>query len=252
MAKALYLKELNTEQVEALLQREAPLFIPVGTLEPHGRHLPVGTDTYCAEKVAEKLCERFDAVIAPSMEYGLTNVFAQTSPSSFFTVELYQTFMEQIVRTFYKQGFKTIIMINGHGGNREALKPLMRKIVRESPIALAIINWWVFSEEFVKPVYNTKPGGHAAVEETAAMLYAKPELVIETNYNSKTDDVVPNEAIWLYPPTGEVLLTEKNQGQPDFSKEKAHEFMEKVIASLESHLKKWFNSFKRLKGGLRP
>jgi creatinine amidohydrolase/Fe(II)-dependent formamide hydrolase-like protein len=83
MKKAIYLKELNTVQVEALLQREAPLFIPMGTLEPHGRHLPVGTDTLCAEKVAEHLSIAFDGVIAPSFEYGLTNVFLQTSPSSF-------------------------------------------------------------------------------------------------------------------------------------------------------------------------
>lgn len=252
MAKALYLKELNTVQVEELLEKEAPLFIPVGTLEPHGRHLPVGTDTYCAEKVAEKLCEAFEGVIAPSVEYGLTNVFAQTSPSSFFPVDLYQAFMEQIIRTFYKQGFKKIIIINGHGGNKDALKPLLRKIVREAPIALSIIHWWMFAEEFVEPIYQTQPGGHAAVEETAAILYAHPELVTKANYKPSTDDCVPNDALWLYPPIGEVLLNEPNKGQPCFDKDKADKFMETVISNLESRLSKWFKSFKRLHGGLRP
>ena len=252
MSKALYLKELNTVQVEKLLQNKAPLFIPLGTLEPHGRHLPVGTDTYCAEKIAEKLSLAFNGVVAPSVEYGLTNVFAQTSPSSFFPIEIYQAFMEQIVRTFYRQGFTKIIIINGHGGNKDALKPLLRKIAREAPIALSIINWWIFAEEFVKEVYNTSPGGHAAVEETAAIIYTHPELVREENYSSETDDCIPNEALWFYPPVGEVLLNKANQGQPCFDASKANEFMEKVIKNLENRIDKWFKSFNRLKGGLRP
>lgn len=250
--KAVYLKEQNTVQVEALLDRGAPLFLPVGTLEPHGRHLPVGTDTYCAEKVAEKLSIAFDGVVAPSVEYGLTNVFAQTSPSSFFPVDLYQAFLEQIVRTFYKQGFKSIVIVNGHGGNKDALKPLLRKISREAPIALSIINWWMFAEEFVTEVYDTKPGGHAAVEETAGIIYVRPDLVTKANYNPDRDDCIPNDALWLYPPVGEVLLNEPAEGRPCFDEEKAKVFMERVISSLESRLKKWFNSFKRLRGGLRP
>ncbi len=252
MKKAIYLKELNTVQVEALLQREAPLFIPMGTLEPHGRHLPVGTDTFCAEKVAERLSIAFDGVVAPSFEYGLTNVFLQTSPSSFFPVDLYRTFVEHIVKNFYKQGFKTIIIINGHGGNQEALKYILRNITREAPMALTIINWWIYASKFVEEVYNTRPGGHAAVEETAAILYSHPELVTKKNYNSEEDDCVPSDAFWMYPPTGEVLLEEEGQGQPCFDKEKADIYMEKVLLGIENRLKKWFSSFCRLQGGLRP
>ena len=252
MKKAIYLKELNTVQVEALLQREAPLFIPMGTLEPHGRHLPVGTDTLCAEKVAEHLSIAFDGVVAPSFEYGLTNVFLQTSPSSFFPVDLYRTFVEHIVKNFYKQGFKKIIIINGHGGNQEALKNILRNITREAPMALTIINWWIFASKFVEEVYNTRPGGHAAVEETAAILYSRPDLVTKENYDSDTDDCVPTDAFWMFPPTGEVLLEEEGQGRPCFDKEIADIYMGKVLKGIENRMKKWFASFNRLSGGLRP
>jgi creatinine amidohydrolase len=252
MKKAIYLKELNTVQVEALLQREAPLFIPMGTLEPHGRHLPVGTDTLCAERVAEYLSIAFDGVVAPSFEYGLTNVFLQTSPSSFFPVDLYRTFVEHIVKNFYKQGFKKIIIINGHGGNQEALKYILRNITREAPMALTIINWWIYASKFVEEVYNTKPGGHAAVEETAAILHSRPDLVTKENYNSDEDDCVPTDAFWMFPPTGEVLLEEEGQGRPCFDKEIADIYMGKVLKGIEDRMKKWFASFSRLRGGLRP
>ena len=91
---AIFLKNLNTLEVEQLLRREAPLFLPIGTLEAHGRHLPVGTDTLCAEKIAERLSISLDAAIAPSLEYGITNVLAQTSPASFFSEELFENFVE--------------------------------------------------------------------------------------------------------------------------------------------------------------
>lgn len=251
--KKLYLlKEMNTLQVQEALQAKVPLFLPLGTLEAHGRHLPISTDTLCAEEIAKSLSRKVGGVVAPSLEYGLTNVLLQTSPASFFDVELYKDFVATIIRNFRKQGFKTIIVINGHGGNRDALKPIIRTITREESLALAIINWWAYSERFVKEIYNCEPGGHAAVEETAAILSFFPELVTKGNYESSIDDHVPDESIWMYPPPGEVLLNKEGEGQPCFDKKKADKFIAKTVSSLAQQIEKWLNSFNHIKGGLRP
>jgi len=249
---AIFLKNLNTVEVEQLLQREAPLLLPVGTLEAHGRHLPVGTDTICAEKIAERLSIELGAVIAPSLEYGITNVLAQTSPGSFFAEELFENFVEKIIDTFRLQGFKTIIIVNGHGGNRDALKKVVRKLSRVRPTGLAVINWWLISEHFVDRIYGCKPGGHAAVEETAAILSFCPELVKKENYQSDNDDYIPDEGIWMYPPPGEVIIDHAGQGQPDFSPEKAARLIDATVDELMTKLKRWLKSFNRIKGGLRP
>lgn len=246
------LKEMNTLQVQEAIKEKLPLFLPLGTLEAHGRHLPISTDTICAESIAKSLSLELNGIVAPALEYGLTNVLLQTSPASFFDIELYKNFVTTIIRNFRKQGFNTIIVVNGHGGNRDALKPIIRTITREEPMALAIINWWAFSERFVKEVYNCEPGGHAAVEETAAILSFFPELVKKENYESSMDDHVPDDSLWMYPPPGEVLLNKEGEGRPCFDKTKADEFMNLTITSLSNHLKKWICSFDRLKGGLRP
>lgn len=249
---ARFLKHMNTVQVESLLAAEAPLFLPIGTLEAHGRHLPVGTDTMCAEKIAEVLCLALDGVIAPSIEYGLTNVLAQTSPASFFPEEIFETFVEHVITNFRRQGFKTIIIVNGHGGNREALRRMVRRLSRVEPIALSVINWWLISEKYVERVYSCKPGGHAAVEETSVMLNYFPDLVESANYQSQNDDYVPDDGIWMFPPPGEVLLHQVGQGQPSFDKNKAAEFVKLLTDDLVGRLKRWMRSFSRLKGGLRP
>jgi creatinine amidohydrolase len=246
------LKKMNTLQVEAAINASAPLFLPVGTIEAHGRHLPVGTDTFCAEKIAESLSSALDGVVAPSFEYGLTKVLAQTSPASFFPEDLFEAFIEKVIDNFRSQGFKTIIVVNGHGGNRDPLKNVIRRLSRLRPTGLAVVNWWIISEHFVEKVYNCKPGGHAAVEETALMLRYFPELVESANYQAETDDYTPDEGIWLFPPPGEVLISDAGQGQPDFDPQKAEKFSELLIEDLQKRLKKWLNSFGRIKGGLRP
>lgn len=250
--QAKFLKNMNTVEVESFLATEGPLFLPIGTLEAHGRHLPVGTDTLCAEKIAEELCKNLSGVVAPSFEYGITNVLAQTSPASFFSEEMFAAFIEKIVDTFFQQGFKTIIIVNGHGGNRDALKKVIRSQSRTHAMALSVINWWVISEQFVEKIFATSPGGHAAVEETAVMYHFFPELVNKENYQSSTDDYVADNGIWLFPPPGEVILHKSGRGQPEFDGDKSAAFVCSLIEDLTNRLTRWLGSFNRIKGGLRP
>ncbi|GAB4281923.1 MAG: hypothetical protein Kow0029_27260 [Candidatus Rifleibacteriota bacterium] len=247
-----FLKNMNTVEIDNFLAQEAPLLIPVGTLEAHGRHLPVGTDTLCAEKIAEELSFRFSGAVAPSIEYGITNVLAQTAPASFFPEELYEEFVFAIFEAYINHGFKILMIINGHGGNRDALKKVVRKLTRSHKAAIAVINWWILSEKFVEPVFNCKPGGHAAIEETAAMLHFFPTLVNPDNYVSEEDDYVAENGIWMYPPPGEVILSRAETGQPDFDCGKASDFMELVIDDISDRLSRWLGAINRLSGGLRP
>lgn len=248
----LLIKQLNSIEVESLLAREAPLFLPIGTIEPHGRHLPVGTDTLCAEKIAEELSIDLSGVVAPSIEYGVTNSLAQTAPSSFFDEDFFEQYVTHVLEAYFKHGFKCIIIINGHGGNMEPLKRCARKFIRRQAVALSVINWWKLSEQFVEPTFNTRPGGHAAVEETAAMLHFCPTMVVPDNYNSANDDYVAHNGIWMYPPPGEVIIDEAGQGQPSFDCGKAATFMELTIADIRERLNHWLVAVNRITGGLRP
>ena len=245
-------QEMNSVEVESFLASEAPLFLPIGTLEAHGRHLPVGTDTLCASKISEELSISFEGVVAPAIGYGITNSLVQTSPGSCFPEDIYEPYIETIIRGLHSQGFKTIVIINGHGGNMESLKKVARKMTRSINIGLSVIHWWMLSTKFVEPTFNDKPGGHAAIEETAAMLHFYPTLVTPDNFDKKNDSYTPDNGIWLYPPPGEVLIKEYDKGLPNFDCGKAADFMEKVIDKITCKLRVWMNSFNRIKGGLRP
>lgn len=246
------LDEMNTLEVQTAIASKRPLFFPVGTLEAHGRHLPTGTDTFCALDIAAKLAEAFEGVVAPPFSYGLTNLFAQTAPASFYDEKLYERFLFETVNVFVRHGFETVIIVNGHGGNMPPLKNIARKLSRTEPVKLSVLNWWIICNDAVEKVYQTR-GGHAAVEETAAILHFRPELVVEDNYKPETDAFVPDDGLWCYPAPGEVLqYSGVDGGRPDFSKEKADEFMRLVIDSIVARLKKWLEGTTRINSGLRP
>lgn len=248
----LFLEEMTTPVVERFLESGDPLFIPVGTLEAHGRHLPVGTDTMCAKGIAAELAEKMGGAVAPAFSYGLTNLLAQTAPASFFPQDIFRAYLETAIKAYIAHGFRKIVIVNGHGGNRDALMHMCRALVRETPVALSVIHWWLLAEEASKEVYGAV-GGHAAAEETAAMLYFHPTLVDPDLYDSANDDFTPNEGMWLYPPPGEVLVYDGNPlGRPNMNCEKAQRFMKSVISKIREILERWLSRITRLKGGLRP
>lgn len=246
------LDRLTSPAIESLIRSDAPLFFPVGTLEAHGRHLPVGTDTLCAEGVALEMARRLGGGVAPAFAYGLTNLLAQTAPASFYPEPQWGDFIETTLRNFRHHGFHRLIVVNGHGGNRPPLQSLARRLVRERDTALCVINWWKLSEPAAQQVYGGL-GGHAAVEETAAMVALYPESVVESQYSPATDDYQPIDGFWGYPPPGEVLIYDGNpSGRPDFAPEKARRFMDNTLKDIESRLRRWLAAVSRLTGGLRP
>jgi len=246
------LDRLTTPVVAELIRSDAPLFLPIGTLEAHGRHLPVGTDTLCAEGIATALARRLGGIVAPSFAYGLTNLLAQSAPASFYPENQWGDFVEATLRGFRRHGFKKLIVVNGHGGNRLPLQCVVRKLVREHDTALCVINWWKLSETAAQQVYGGL-GGHAAVEETAAMVALYPESVVQAQYAPESDDYQPDEGFWCFPPPGEVLLYGGDiKGRPDFAPDKARRFLLLTLDDLEKRLKRWLSALPRLTGGLRP
>ncbi len=250
--ESVLMEHLTTVDLNQHLSAGGLVFLPVGTLEPHGRHLPVGTDTLCAREVSIELARRFSGIVAPPLGYGLTNLLAQTPPSSFFPEPLYQAFVEAILDSLAQHGFSPLVIVNGHGGNRDALKTVARAFIKRRPVALSVIHWWHFAEPPAREVYGSS-GGHAANEETAAMLFFEPELVRQELYAPDEDDFTPSDAMWCYPPPGEVLIyNEDPRGRPDFDQARAQLMMQKTLDAIEQRLKQWMNRIRRLGGGLRP
>ena len=136
------LAHLTTEEVRARLGQGATVvLLPVGSVEPHGPHLPLGTDTFISEAVARRAAERLEplgtrAWIAPSVSYGVTNYAQGFAGAVSVPPAALTAWLRAVVESFLAiDGISLVCLINNH------LEPAHDAAVRAaaSGIARAIV-----------------------------------------------------------------------------------------------------------------
>jgi creatinine amidohydrolase len=108
--------ELNWMQLEAYLERDDRIVLPLGSTEQHA-YLSLATDAILAERVAVEAAEPVGVPVLPALAYGLTAYFAAFPGSPSVRPETYVAFVGEIVDSLRGQGFRRFLLVNGHGGN---------------------------------------------------------------------------------------------------------------------------------------
>lgn len=168
----MYLAEMNYLQVEEYLKKSDTILIPVGSLENHGKHMPLGTDTMIPDRIAKLLSERSDVLIAPTVNYGATDDLVGFPGTVSLGTEGLIALLRTIVDQFYQYGFRHFIILNGHGGNTAAINTVGMHLYHRGAY-LAILNWWLMAGQ-LEPEWA---GGHGGGEETAGVMAIDPKLV---------------------------------------------------------------------------
>lgn len=240
------LDELTYPQVGKLLKDGVDtLLFPVGTLEPHGRHAPVGTDNFCAEEIAWDLGKRTGWPVAPTLNYGVTSGLIAYPGAVKIPKPQYEELIRIILENFLRMGFVRVVIINGHGGNTESINKVIKDLIVEDRGNRHFINvdWWYLATEPLKEIYG-RPGGHAALDETACIIAYRPELVHEDKFSP--DELSKFQpGISVAPYSSAVLLYEEGDAAPDFDRDKAVKFMEKILDRIEAVLEEEVGLFEK-------
>jgi creatinine amidohydrolase len=149
--------------------------LPVGSLEQHGDHLPVGTDSLLVETVCLRAASlaRADVIVAPAVWTGLSPHHVRLGLTVTLEPELLLELTRQIVRCL-RPWFREVVIVNGHGGNRGWLGALA--LAEDCPY----VNYWdLVDASNLSELFPVDLGsiGHAGEAETSAMLTVAPELV---------------------------------------------------------------------------
>ena len=172
----MFLAKMNYLEVEEYLKKSDTIVIPVGSLENHGKHMPLGTDTMIPDKIAELLDARTDLLIAPTINYGATDDLVGFAGTISLGVEGLIALLRTICDQFYAYGFRHFMILNGHGGNSAAIQSVGMHLYRKGAY-LANLNWWLMAGQ-INPAWA---GGHGGGEETAGVMAVDPTL-IKTEY----------------------------------------------------------------------
>lgn len=220
------------------------VLLPTGTLEPHGV-INNGADNTAPTAMAKTIARRTNAMIAPTLPYGITGSM-EAYPGAFqITEAAYRPFVKQILEGLVKNGFRNIIILNGHGGGQTAvLQSVASEVAIEKKVRTLVINWWSFASDETKEVFG-EDGGHAGWNETAFIQAIDRSLVHPDKYTGpEMSTANPAPGTWsAVPAPSSIGLYQKGQGFPKFDQAKADLYYQKVtdkVANLINEIvKKW-------------
>jgi creatinine amidohydrolase len=175
------LAEMTWPDVEEV-SRACVVLIPTGSLEQHGPHLPLFTDSILAGAVAAAVEKKLDGkvLLTPTLWLGASGhhlKFPGTLSNSF---ESYIGAIESVVESLIPHGFTKFYVVNGHGGNSEPNGVVMRKLKARHPeLTFGHSGYFAFVAEEVAKLLEgpTKEMRHACEAEASLMLHLRPELV---------------------------------------------------------------------------
>jgi len=221
------MQRMTWKQVRDLVPDEITTVIfPVGTMEAHGA-TALGTDNFIPESIANYMGDKINALIAPTVNYGITRSLYGYPGSITVSPDNFKGYVRDILDSLVDVGFEQVILLNGHGGNNEPLKEIAHDYFYDTDVKIAVIHWWEYCDDVVKEVYG-QDGGHAALNETAMMQAIDESLVDATQYSP---DMVYTyrPGADVYPVPGSILLYTKDEGRPDFDADKAKEYQRKIF-----------------------
>ncbi len=176
-------EELTSPEV-ASLDRDGTVFIlPLGSVEQHGNHMPLGTDTMLAHSVslaAAELSPGKTAVLPPPW-YGFSAHHMRFPGSVTLRAETLMAVAEDIVASLVSHGFRRILIVNGHGGNGGVIDLLASKLGYRhyGKARIAALTYFQLARDAIAALRRSEAGGmgHACEFETAMIQHIRPELV---------------------------------------------------------------------------
>ena len=228
---------------EVVPARIQTVLLPTGTLEPHGV-ANNGADITAPLAIARRIAPRTNALIAPALAYGITGSM-EAYPGAFQISEsAYRPFVKQILEGLAKNGFRNIIVLNGHGGPQTAvLNAVAAEVSAERKVRTLVVNWWSFASDVTRQVFG-EDGGHAGLNETAFIQAIDPTLVHPERYREDLATAYPAPGTWSAAPfPSSIGLYQPGQGYPKFDQKKADEYFakvtDKVAVLITDVVRKW-------------
>lgn len=172
--------ELNWPDMPAAVARHPVALLPIGAIEEHGPHLPLGTDWYVAESLAAMVATSAELLLLPALPYGQVWSLEHFPGSLSIHDETLSAVLREIISGLARTGVRGVVLLNAHLGNAAAIKTTLRTLTDDTTMqALGLTYPGLAQVE--REVAETKRSHpsimHADELETSVMLALHPERV---------------------------------------------------------------------------
>jgi creatinine amidohydrolase len=201
----LWLDELSTIETAQAAKAGKVIIFPVGSVEEHGEHLPLCTDSVQSEYVALEVAKKTGCLVAPPFRYGIVNA-GRNFPGT-LTIQFNTLFnvAKDILSELSRNGFNRIIVMSGHAGSSHmaALKLAAQEVVRQNGeengkqhTRIMVLSDFDFAEELTSELAAPKDG-HAGTIETSRMIDIRPDMIKSKGVPSRNE--MPRFEVVLHP-----------------------------------------------------
>lgn len=177
-----YWQELSTAEFAAADRKGTVVVIPVGAIEQHGPHLPVGVDAMINDGLLEDALGRlpadFPILVLPQQTIGWSDEHGAFPGTLSVSMETLTAAWCEIGSTIANAGFRRLVFFNSHGGQSEIAKIVCRKLRISHGVLAVAANWYALVDlSDLVDAGERRHGIHAGDVETSMMMHLRPDLV---------------------------------------------------------------------------
>ena len=173
---------LKAHELRALADRGAAVILPVASIEQHGPHLPVMTDTRLGHEVAVRAARiaypTRPTVVTPVVWSGLSEHHMAFGGTLTLSHATFRAVLRDLIHALTRHGFRDVAIANSHGGNNIAIQQIADELATQLPATIVATGYaWESSLEFAQILQDQGGIQHACEAETSMMLTVEPDLV---------------------------------------------------------------------------
>ena len=217
--------------MDALDRERTVVVVPTGSIEQHGPHLPLDTDSFLCTSVAragaERASEAGPVLVTPTACFGASAHHMGFAGTVTLEPETFVDTVAEVCGSLAEHGFRRLLVVNGHGGNTALLTAAVQQLGFDEPVLPATVDYWTFARAAVAELRDSPPGGmnHACEFETSLMLHLRPESVrrerivreiVTRRYAGESDDLFAGADVRAHWETHE-LSKSGVMGAPDLA-----------------------------------
>jgi creatinine amidohydrolase len=173
---------LKAPELRELAKRNAVVIVPVASTEQDGPHLPTQVDCLLAGEIARRAAQQasktLPTLVTPVVWTGLAEHHMSLGATISLDFDTFFAVLRGVCRSLVRDGFRNILLLNGHGGNIAALTVIVNELAPELDAPIATTTYWLLAQAaFAKILEKQSNVRHACEAETSMVLALKPELV---------------------------------------------------------------------------
>lgn len=182
----MYLPNQPWTELGTYFEDHSLAFVPVGSVEQHGPHLPEATDSLIAEAIAREAADQSGYLCTAPIYIGVSPHHKQYDGTMWVDAPVFRDYVENLSRNLGEHGVDRIVYVNAHGGNIDHLREVGRRLYDDGA-AFAIEWFWENSiPELVDDLFD-HPGPHGGSKETAMIQHIADDLVREEKLTDARD-----------------------------------------------------------------